>query len=568
MAKSTNPLGESLEEIRKLWYELKLPLRQDIAYIYLEQEGEIIEEIGKRLESLYQNTEFRQFLRKLHRGHDLKEVREVRAIFTKKSLFKENPTQWYREARAGLQKLFSEILKDINLFEAYETNRHEHLLMENRPHEQINPISKTTVKAGHVKIIIVGAGFSGLATAYFLLASGIYKGEDIAILEKRAVGGGASGRAAGFLTASTEHDFIDMVELYGEEKALRYWKAAEDGIKLIWGIVRTISTDASYFEKNGYLYLAVDEETLGTLKEESEAQNAVGKRTAILDKEQLADRFNLHGFEGALYSQKAFFVNGVKLINDLQNFLLRRGVKIFESTEALSIDKKTNVVKTSNGMEITADKIVLASSYETMQLGFLKKKTFPVETYLALTEPLPPEFLRTHRMLYTTLMWDTDRIYTYFRILKDGRIMIGGSDIDVKETHEIKHKMEFMHHFHDYLVSHFPQLKGIRFEHQWSGVLAGTSDLFPFIGNVKGTNIYVSVPNGIPYCFLSGKIIADLITKGQSEYADLFDIDRKMSNKAVSIALQLGPGVFKRIAKPGIKILGKIQSIRRRWFKR
>ena len=42
--------------------------------------------------------------------------------------------------------------------------------------------------------------------------------------------------------------------------------------------------------------------------------------------------------------------------------------------------------------------------------------------------------------------------------------MIGGSDIDVKETHEIKHKMEFMHHFHDYLVSHFPQLKGIRFE--------------------------------------------------------------------------------------------------------
>ncbi len=564
-AKSLMDLKESLEEIRKLWHQLKLPLRQGLAYIYLEKEKEIIGEIGEKLEDLYENKEFRLFLRKLHREYKLNEALELRRIFTKKRLFKENPLQWYTEAKNKLDLFFGHILKDANAFEAYEKNLHESLLMKNEPSDKINQIFTQRLANGeHVKAAIIGAGFSGLSAAYFLLMSGKYNPHDIVLLEKKFVGSGASGRAAGFLTASTEHDFIDMVELYGKEKALRYWQASEEGIEIIAGIVGRIGGDTGYFEKNGYLYLATDDESLETLKEESEAQNSVGRNTSILAKEQLAERFNLHGFEGALYSDSAHFVNGAAIINNLSSFLEKNRVRIVENTEVLKIDKRKNILSLSNGIKISADKIIVASNYDTARLGFLKRKLFPVETYLALTEPVPAEFLRKHRMMYYTLMWDTDEIYTYFRILKNGSILIGGSDIDVKERHELKPKMEFMHHFYNYLVAHFPQLKGIRFQHQWSGVLSGSSDLFPFIGQVKGTNVYISVSNGIPYCFLSGKIIADLMFKGRSEYADLFALDRKMPKKAVSIALALGPGVFKRIAKPAMGILRKFPFLKRK----
>lgn len=354
-----------------------------------------------------------------------------------------------------------------------------------------------------------------------------------------------------------------MVELYGEQKALRYWRSAEDGIKIISGIVNKISADASYFESNGYLYLATDDESLETLKEESAASNAVGMNTSILTQEELVEKFNLHDFVGALYSDNGFFVNGVELINNLQNFLLKNRVRIVENAEVKKIDKDGNSITISDGTKIITDKVIIASNYESSKLGILKGKIFAVETYLALTEPVPLEFLKQHKMLFYTLLWDTDEIYTYFRILKNGRILIGGSDVDFK-AQEIKPHMEFMQHFYTYLVSHFPQLKGIRLQHQWSGVLAGTNDFFPFVGNIKNTNIYVTVSDGIQYCFLSGKIVADLIIKGSSEYADLFDLYRKMPRKGIPIGQALRFGLFRRIAKPALGLFKKFPSIKKR----
>jgi len=558
-------LKEKLKEIELLWHQLSLPLKQDIAYVYLEKEKKEIEEIGSVLASLYKNREFRLFLKRIHKEFELDEAGELGIIFTKKTLFKEDPTTWYKEAREKLSVFFANILQQTNAFEAFEKNLHASHSMPNEPFYKVNPIPQSKLVNGeHVKVAIIGAGFSGLAAAYFLLNSG-YKANDIAIIEKRKVGGGASGRAAGFLTASTEHDFIDMVELYGKEKALRYWQAAEDGINIISDVVRKTSTDASYFEENGYLYLATDEESLVTLKEESEAQNSVGKNTTILSSEQLVERFNLHGFVGALYSDRAYFVNAAELINNLQIFLLKKGVRIINGTEVRRIGKSGNTLTIFDGTEkiMNTDKTIITSNIESIKFGFLKGKIFAVETYLAVTEPVPLDFLRNHKMLFYTLMWDTDKIYTYFRIMKDGRILIGGSDIDF-EGKELKSEMEFMQHFYTYLVKHFPQLKGIRFQQQWSGVLAGTNDFFPFVGNIKNTNIYVSVSDGIPYCFLSGRVVADLISKGQSEYSDLFQIDRKIPKTGVPIGQALRIGLVRKMAKPALKLLSKFPSIRKR----
>ena len=557
---------ERLEEIKQLWYKLSLSLRQDLANIYLQEDELEIEEIGDKLQSLYKNNEFRFFLRKLHKEYDLAEIADIRKIFTKRELLKKNAKAWYKEARTSLKILFTGILKDINAFEIFEKNIHSEHLMPNEPFNKVSPIPQTRLANNErLKIVIIGAGFSGLAVAYFLLDYG-YKAADIAIIEKRKVGGGASGRAAGFLTASTEHDFIDMIDMYGQEKALKYWQAAEDGINIISDVVKITSRDASYFEKNGYLYLATDEESLETLKDESEAQNSVGKNTTILTNYQLVERFNLHGFLGALYSDRAYFVNPAELLSNLQNFLLKKGVRIIQGTEVRKITKSENVLTivddTNNDKTIYAETIVVASNYESMKLGFLKGKIYPVETYLALTEPLPLDFLKKHRMLFYTLMWDTDEIYSYFRVTKDGRIMIGGSDIDFMGK-ELKSEMAFMQHFYSYIVKHFPQLKGIKFQQQWSGIFSGTDDFFPLVGKIKNTNIYVSSPEGIPYCFLSGKIVTDLMTKGSSEYSDIFDLYRK-SSKGVPIGQALRFSLFRRLAKPAIKVMEKFRKLRRK----
>lgn len=209
-------LGKEIKEIEKLWYELSLPLRQDIAYIYTEIEEARIEEIGRKLESLWKNKEFRLFLKKLHKESELKGLRE---IFTKRILFKTSPLKWQQEAKLRLGAFLALLSQGSKAFETFQKNLHESHSMPNDPFYRVGQIPQSKLVNGeHVKIAIIGAGFAGLAAAYFLLNLD-YRGRDIVIIEKRKVGSGASGRAAGFCTASTEHDFIDMIELYGEEKA-------------------------------------------------------------------------------------------------------------------------------------------------------------------------------------------------------------------------------------------------------------------------------------------------------------------------------------------------------------
>ncbi len=520
-------LIERLGEIKRLWYEFELPLRQDIAYIYLDKEQRIIKDIDERLEKLIENRDFRRFLKILGKKRELGEIYKIEQIFSKKYK-KDNPEFWHEEAQEGIIELFKDILPDIRAFESYKKDRHEHLRYKNDIPWELQKAPKAKVSK-RVKIAIIGAGFSGLAIAYFQLRSGV-RGKDIVIFEKETVGSGSSGRSAAFLTASVETDFIDEVKDHGRKTALRYWRSAEYGIELIKEIADDIAPRTKYLKYNvGYLYLTEDEETLEIFGREASALSSIGNKAEIIQGSELEKRFNLHGYLGALYSHKASYMYPIGFINEMHSFLVKNGVRIMEKTEVVSIDKNNSAIILSNGTRIEAEKIIAASNYSIVNFGVPRNLVEPVETYLALTEPLPAEFLRKHNMLFNHLMWDTEEIYTYFTILDDGRILIGGRDKNFSHNSRLPNEVKFKQEFYKYLVAHFPNLHGIRFQKMWSGVIAGTPDMYPYIGQIKNSNIYISLSNGIPYCFLSGKIIADLMTTGTSEYADLFALDRKIS---------------------------------------
>ena len=521
-------LIERLAEIKRLWYKFELPVRQDIAYIYLDPEQRIIKDIDERLENLLENRDFWRFLKRLKKEHEMKEISEIERIFSKKYK-RENPETWHEEAQEGIIELFKDILPDIRAFESYKKTRHEQLRFKNEVPWALRQAPKAGITK-RLKIAIIGAGFSGLAAAYFQLKSGV-KGSDIVILEKETVGAGSSGRSGAFLTASVETDFVDEVKDHGRKTAVRYWRSAEYGIELIKEIADDIAPGTKYLNYNiGYLYLTEDEETLEVFGREKYALGKIlGNKAVIIQGSELEKRFNLHGYLGALYSHKASYMYPVGFINEMHSYLVKNGVRIMEKTEVASIDKNNTAVVLSNGTRIEAEAIIAASNYSIVNFGVPRNLVEPVETYLALTEPLPAEFLRKHNMLFNHIMWDSEEIYTYFTILDDGRILVGGRDKNFSHNSRLPDEVKFKQEFYKYLVTHFPNLHGIRFQKMWSGVIAGTPDMYPYIGRIKNSNLYISLSNGIPYCFLAGKIIADLMRTGTSEYADLFALDRKIS---------------------------------------
>src|SRR3989344_88701 len=106
-----------------------------------------------------------------------------------------------------------------------------HQLKATRPIDIINE----NVKAD---IIIVGAGISGVMTAYFTLK---YTNKSVIILEGNKVAHGATGHNAGQIVADFERELSDLVSEYGLEKAA----AAERDVRGAWLLLEEIFEEAN-----------------------------------------------------------------------------------------------------------------------------------------------------------------------------------------------------------------------------------------------------------------------------------------------------------------------------------
>ena len=103
--------------------------------------------------------------------------------------------------------------------------------------------------------IIVGAGISGLATAFWL-----HKEDPsltIAIVEKSRVAFGASGRNAGFITCGSVEHFNRMINKHGLEGATDIWRFAQENLRLLKEEIIQDSGPRMGFEHNGAFSLAM-----------------------------------------------------------------------------------------------------------------------------------------------------------------------------------------------------------------------------------------------------------------------------------------------------------------------
>jgi gamma-glutamylputrescine oxidase len=535
--------SEQVETIKKLWYELELSIRQDLANIYLNQERREEKTISILAKNLCQNDELRQFLQILHKEHDIVQAKRVGEIFSDKAIARKKPEQWYQEARAAVRGFLDAFQKDINALKVFKKGKHEKVTYSNKLPKEIPRVPRKEIP-GQVRIVIVGAGFSGLSTAFFLLKNGVPP-EDIVILEKETVGAAASGRSAGFLTASIETDFTELVEEYGRKKAILFWKAVHTGTDLVREVANFVKPGC--FKRDvGYLYITEDKQYFKTMKKEAAALTKIGEQTSVLESSEVESRFSIHKTAGALHSNHANFVDSIALVRGMKDFLTASRVRIFENTEVADIDKKLGGLILRYGHEISAEHIVIASSFEAHRFN-IPAKIVAMETYLSLTEPLSRSFLTQHNMLHNHLIWNAEDIQSYFTIREDGRMLVGGGAVPIEKKSKLKKRLKFekdVHELYEWLVYYFPQLKGIRFQKVWSGFIAMPWDTFPVIGREKGTKTYFSVCNGISYCFLSGKAIADLITQGTSDYAQLFPLHRKMKKPKVWFFKSFKPRLF------------------------
>jgi gamma-glutamylputrescine oxidase len=362
-------------------------------------------------------------------------------------------------------------------------------------------------------VCIIGAGYTGLSTALFLLEHGFR----VVILEAAKVGFGASGRNGGQIVNSYSRD-IDAVERSASsDEAQLIGTMAFEGGRIIHDRVARYGIHCDL--KKGGVFAALNSKQMLHL----EAQKALWERYGydqleILDHNGIRNTVSSERYVGGMLDHGGGHIHPLNLALGEAAAVESLGGVIYEQSPATHIERgSTARVQTENG-HVTAKFVVVAgNAYLGGLVPELAAKSMPCGTQVIATEPLDPE-LAARLLPQDYCVEDCNYLLDYFRLSADKRLIYGGGVVygardpaDVDSI--IRPKM----------LKTFPQLQGIKTDFAWTGNFLLTLSRLPQVGRL-GDNIYYSQGcsgHGVTYTHLAGKIIAEAL-RGQAERFDAF----------------------------------------------
>lgn len=380
---------------------------------------------------------------------------------------------------------------------------------------------------GGTDVAVVGGGFTGLWAAWYLRQ----RAPDMAVtvLEGRTVGHGASGRNGGWCSPGLAVSPAELARRTSPATARRTVQVMRETVDEVGRVCETAGIDAR-FRAGGILRVARGQHERPLLARGLAALEALGLADGldVLDTDELAARVRVAGAAGALFDPHGAVVHPGRLVRGLAGRVEALGATIHEHTPVTGVTPGPGPVVHTDRGDLRADHVVLATEAWLSQLPGWRRAVLPLYSLVVLTEPLDDE-------VWQVIGWEgheamSSHRYTvdYLSRTTDGRILFGGrgapyhygSRIDPSQDHDAAtHDMLRAH-----LVDWFPVLADVRISHQWGGPLGMPRDWLPamWVDARRGlAAAYGYTGQGVATSNLAGRVLADLLLTGGSEFEDL-----------------------------------------------
>ncbi|MDI6022782.1 FAD-binding oxidoreductase [Leucobacter sp. UT-8R-CII-1-4] len=372
-------------------------------------------------------------------------------------------------------------------------------------------------------VAIVGAGYTGLWTAYYLKQA--QPDLRIAIIEQRHAGYGASGRNGGWLTNAITGGREQYVASHGRDAAERQQRAMNETVDEVIRVAAAEGIDAD-IKKGGEFNVAYAPAQEKRIREFAAAEQA-WKYTdlELLEADEAMAKINVAGTRAAVWHPHCARIQPAKLAAGLATAVEKLGVTIYEGTTASEISPHRVV---TNRGTVSAEYVVRATEGFTANLKGLRRLWLPMNSSLIATEPLPQSVWDSLHWNNGEVLGDFAHVYMYAQRTADDRIAIGGRGVPYRYGSRtdtdgqtpivtVDTLSEIMHRF-------FPATRGAAVEHVWSGVLGVPRDWAATVGLDHETGIAWGggyVGTGVTSTNLAGRTITDLILGNQSELVTL-----------------------------------------------
>ncbi len=375
-------------------------------------------------------------------------------------------------------------------------------------------------------VAIVGAGFTGLWTAYYLKKAD--PSLNVVVLESEFAGYGASGRNGGWVMGFCEGSPKRYARRGGKAGVFALQQELIDTVDEIGGVIEREGIEAD-FHKGGGLSVAVNSAQERRLRSRvGNIRQSWGLEEAdlhLLERPELEARIRVAGGRCASYTPHMARVHPGRLVGGLADLVESLGVTIHESTRVGEIRPHEAIAERGT---VTADWVVRATEGYTASLRGQGRELVALNSSMIVTEPLSEEVWEGIGWNGFETLGDNANVYIYSQRTTDGRIAIGGrgvpyrfgsqpdfgaktADVTVKS---LKAKLDSM----------FPAVAGAGVDHAWSGVLGVPRDWCVSVHAEPGTGLARAggyTGQGVAAANLAARILRDLLLDRQTNLTGL-----------------------------------------------
>ena len=357
-------------------------------------------------------------------------------------------------------------------------------------------------------VAIIGAGFAGLSVALELARSGT----DVTVVEKGALGSGASTRNGGAVSSGIaigrglggRRGDLDVDELT---------RGAAEAFEHLDTIIAREAI-ACHWEKKGRFVGAHTRKHYAGLAAMAERLNRLTNAGArLLPAERQREEIASDYYRGGLVIQRSGKLHPGLYHKGLLDAVRKTSAKLVAETAVTRIERGPGgfTIHVAGGRTMAAREVaVCTNGYTDAAAPELRRRIVPVASHIIATKPLPPDIARSLFPNGRTIS-ETRRVLCYYRMSPDGtRLIFGGrarfTPVGPRTSAPILHR---------FMVERFPQLAGTRITHAWTGNVAFTFDSVPHMGVLDGMH-YCMGCNGSGVAMMSylGHAVARKLLSG------------------------------------------------------
>lgn len=380
-------------------------------------------------------------------------------------------------------------------------------------------------------VCVVGAGYTGLWTAYYL------KKEQpdlrVAVVEREFAGFGASGRNGGWLSAEFAGSRERYAQSHGKSSMIALQRAMMETINEVVSVAGAEGIDADIV-RGGMRLVATNAAQQERLVEEIEYLQEWGywpDDIHLLDNDH-EPRLSVADAVASAYSPHAARIQPAKLVIGLARAVEDLGVAVFEGTTVQEIRPRQGAaarpsVVTDHGT-VYADHVVRATEGFTSTLRGQRREWLPMNSSMIATEPIPAELWEKIGWEGREVLGDSAHSYVYAQRTADDRIAIGGRGVPHRfgsaQDRDGSTQPQAIAELWRALTRMFPDVADVPIEHAWSGVLGVPRDWCPTVHLETDTGLGWAggyMGSGVATSNLAGRTLRDLILRRETDLTRL-----------------------------------------------